>query len=250
MSSPLCMDDAPSVSLDRMVSLLGVPPYAGEALSKRRGIVVRLLVKEAESILKRLAGSATASQFRELRDSGLFSNYVYVLRSVSDFVHGVADQRTQLQLAEESLATFARQLNDRGLDHLGRDATYEALFSLSTFRKINRLLPRLYSSPPADQREQDCDLSKRFGYHTIWAQMHLDCLRVCIENEVRLAPGVRDEILDGMRKVVMAYAFLRKGLALREPEQPPLYARTEWDDEDRDLVAESEADLALTPPPE
>jgi hypothetical protein len=46
-------------------------------------------------------------------------------------------------------------------------------------------------------------------------------------------------MIDGLRAAVNAYAWARRGLALRVREAEPDIAPVEWDSEDEDLLAES-----------
>jgi hypothetical protein len=61
-----------------------------------------------------------------------------------------------------------------------------------------------------------------------------------------LYPGVLAQMIDGLRAAVNAYAWARRGLALRVHESDPDIAPIEWDAEDEDLLADSTMSMELT----
>jgi hypothetical protein len=56
-------------------------------------------------------------------------------------------------------------------------------------------------------------------------------------------PEVREIVIDGLRSAVNAYAWARRGLDLRSPENDADPAHVEWDDEERQLLDEATYDL-------
>ena len=201
---------------------------------------------ERETILVRLVTSRSLGEFRRLRDL-LLNRYLHLVRSISDCVTAAVDDDSLIyELAQDSLKDLERNFSEKGVEHLGAGASKEALFSLATLMKVYRLLPEIRSKKPSSRLKQDREMGKNFDFTFVWAHIHLDCMALALERRVQPAPQLLEEILDGMRKSVMAYSYLRQGLQLRKTAVQKLKA-PEWDEEDQVLLEDSGRDLSTTP---
>ena len=68
------------------------------------------------------------------------------------------------------------------------------------------------------------------------AQFGLDCLNQAIEMNKAIYPEVIEELTDGLKSMVNAYAHAREGLELRVPTSEPTLNIPPMDDEDRILL--------------
>ena len=235
------------MSLDGIISLVAFPQHASGSLRERPSQIIRLLMDERETILTRLVTSRSLEEFKRLRVS-LLTRYLHLVRSISDCVAAVVDDDSSMyDLAQDSLRSFKDRFNESGMEYLGAEASKEAIFCLATLMRVYRLVPDIRSKTPSSRRsKQDRELGEKFNMTLLWAHIHLDCLGLALEKRLQLAPDVLGEILDGMRKSVMAYSYLRQGLQLRETAAQRLKA-PEWDDEDQMLLEDSSRDLGMTP---
>ena len=247
MSSALESSQAPSMSLDGIINLARFPRRASRTLRERPSQIIKLLIDERETILVRFVTSRSVGEFRRLREL-LLSRYVHLVRSISDCMAAVVDDDSlTYELAQDSLRDLERSFSKKGVEHLGAGASKEALFSLATLMKVYRLLPEVRSKkPPSRRLKRDRELGKNFDFAFLWAHIHLDCMVLALERRVQPTTEVLEEILDGMRKSVMAYSYLRQGLELRETAGKKLKA-PEWDDEDQVLLEESARGLDRMP---
>ena len=72
------------------------------------------------------------------------------------------------------------------------------------------------------------------------------CLIKSMDSGRSLYPGVLAEMIQGLRAAVNAYAWEKRGLALRVRPDEPTIAPIEWDAEDEALLAESTMGTELT----
>jgi hypothetical protein len=124
------------------------------------------------------------------------------------------------QFAQDSLSWTLKVIADES-DHLpwSLGGKEEADFCTETLYRAFGLLSGIHSgNVPNDKRAEDSELAGKFSNNAFWAQMHLSCLLYAIRARCAPTKDVLDELLIGMRYSVMAYAYIRQGVELREPE--------------------------------
>jgi len=240
--------EAPQVHLiadpgGSLMGLLQVPQAAKSSLAARQAKIADLLTDELEFIARRLLAAPSDEKFRQIREQ-IFTKYFRLCRAVSNFLESVADETLIAQFVDEAWSNIERDFLVTGPKHLSGNALHDAIFCVSTLRRIQRLLPRVQSvKPPEDMAVRDKRLEVEFAQALIWSELHLDCLHTAIIRNIRVRPDIESELLAGMRACVTAYALLRESLGLRQ-KQSLLTEPLELDEEDRSLLRASERDFS------
>ena len=134
--------------------------------------------------------------------------------------------------------------SDKGLEAFGQEVRDQAVFTAWTLRKINSLCDKIDSLPlGSQQKEKDEELRGEFVFHAMCTRFCLDCLSKSMALNKPISPEVMPLILDGLRNAVNAYAYVRRGLELRDPKPQITPIPVDWDDEDEELLVEADYDL-------
>ena len=222
-----------------------VYPKQARLLQHGPARIVLLALREQDKVVTGLTECRTEQKFVELR-SKAFSDYVnlgYIIANTFAINPNASLRRTVLRDAFGFLERFFRA---QGVPALGTYAAREAVFCVSTLRRAYKLLDEILDRGPATRSvELDQELSNNFNAATLWALMHLDCLRVIMTHRAGLNKRVLAEIMRGLHDaVVAAYSCARHGLELRTTRDP-LLPIIEADKEDQELLEESFRDYEL-----
>jgi hypothetical protein len=163
---------------------------------------------------------------------------------VANSFSGATVEKRQVA-TKEAFKLVADIMHTKGIPRIGCDAIREAIFCLDTLRRSHRLVCELHSrgilSP--EWKEKDRELSSSFTFSSLWAHLHLDCIRMIVtQSRDRIEKDVLESIMDGARSAVMAYSFARQGLEMRTKEETYLVEGGPIDQEDRELLEESYSD--------
>ena len=102
---------------------------------------------------------------------------------------------------------------------------------------------------PTDSTDKDQELSANFTASALWAQLHLDCIRLIVTKSTDgVEQDVLDEMMVGARTAVMAYSYVRQGLELRTKQETYLVEGGPLDTEDKELLEESYSDYLVSKP--
>ena len=84
----------------------------------------------------------------------------------------------------------------------------------------------------------DNELAHKYGTSSIWAFMHLQCLDLSIRLQKAIDQEILSELLGGLRQSVMAYAYVRSALDLRNVPNARYSEKlsADWDQEDEALA--------------
>lgn len=173
-----------------------------------------------------------------------FPKYVDVILALSRFADAVVPSDVVQRIQWESFCEIEGDLREHGLAAFGRAVQEQTLFTVWTLRKINELLRQINSSKKVvpDLAKEDKEYSCNYMVNTLRANFSLDCLSIALRKRQAIYPEVLDELTDGLRAAVNAYAWVRRGTDLRLSKQEPLLEPVEWDDEDRQLLEEARRD--------
>lgn len=150
----------------------------------------------------------------------LFPKYAAVTCAVSHFATAVIQKPLREQLVRESICEMETDFRDKGLAAFGTAVRDQAMFTVWTLRKINELADQIIGLPiPSEKKKEDAEYSGKFNIHVLRAQFSLDCLNAALEGEQAIYPEVLEEIIDGLRSMVDAYTWARRGLQIRVPDQ-------------------------------
>jgi hypothetical protein len=113
----------------------------------------------------------------------------------------------------------------------------QALFTVWTLRKVNDLTARIVAIPmDKARRAEDEEYCTNFNVNALRAQFSLDCLNMALEDRRAVYPEVLEELVDGLRAMVNAYTWARRGLDIRVPEVEPDFDNESVGNEDEALM--------------
>lgn len=176
----------------------------------------------------------TAAEYRRVFHE-VFPKYAGITLTLSGFVAAVVPRDVVNRMARESVCEMEADFRDKGLMTFGAAVNQQAMFTVWTLRKISDVLIQIADAKPSDAKA-DRECSQKFSINAIRAKFCLDCLLMALRCNRPIYPEVVEELTDGLRSMVNAYAWVRKGLELRVPEEAQLTAVPVMDDEDRDLL--------------
>ena len=210
---------------------------AGEVFDGIAGVMDQLLTILIE---KRTAGDFSAA-FNEA-----FPKYFAMTLSLSRFAHAVVPPQVIDRLVGESLCEMESDFRAKALTVFGTAVRDQAMFTVWTLRKINDLVTQIAATKiEKSKKKEDREFATQFNIHVVRAHFSLDCLNIALRLDRPIYPEVMGELTDGLRSMVNAYAWARRGAALRAPTvEAPVESRA-WDEEDENLLSASMQDMAL-----
>jgi hypothetical protein len=189
-----------------------------------------------DQILRNAIETRTKSDYRRVFSSS-FPNYVNLTMAVSHFATAVIQKSVREQLVRDSICELEADFRDKGLEAFGATVRDQALFTIWTLRKVSDLTTQIVAAPvPKGKESEDEDFCAHFNIHTLRAQFSLDCLDMALKTGQAIYPEVSEEVVDGLRSMVNAYTWARRGLEIRVPHQEQSVEFYPADDDDRRLM--------------
>ena len=239
---------AANVGLGDLLALIGLPSKRNEAgeLSGATEKILRGISTFVDTLLFRALAAQTKGEFTAVRDE-VFGQYAGTLTSLAKIIAIHVPDLVVERVVSESFSELEAEFHEKGADRFGIPAYDQAMFTIWTFRRTSRLIARIASAGtvPPHLKTKDEDLARSFSYFALWTQFHLDCLLCAIRFDKPIPMDVLSAVVDGLRAAVNAYGYARQGINLRCPEEEPLIAPYEWDEEDQDLLNSSMNDLTV-----
>ena len=228
-------------------AFIGLKPKSSPSrnISTSNEILFKTMLAVSDDLLLRVISEHTAAGFREKRTE-VFGNYIKSVVALSEIIDVTIPQTNRTALFEESLTGVNSFLKEEALPRFGPNITDQIIFTFWTIQKTHRILTEIAKCeiPGAGTHAKDGALSRDFPLWAWWSLFHLDCVVSAIRHDKSIPPGVLDEISDGLRAAVNAYATAREGLNLRQaPALPETIEPTGWDEEDQELLDDSMEDL-------
>lgn len=209
---------------------------AGEVFDGFAGIVDQLLT----NVIEKRTHAEFETVFAEA-----FPKYVVMTLSLSHFAKAVVPPDVIDRLTRESICEMESDFRDRALSVFGAAVRDQAIFTVWTLRKINDLLAQIHATKlDESKREEDKEYCQKFNVDALRAHFSLDCLNMALRVGRPIYPEIMDELTNGLRAMVDAYAWARRGAELRTPL---VESRTEpnvMDLEDEELLRSSMQDMA------
>ncbi|HEY5161965.1 MAG TPA: hypothetical protein VII81_03050 [Terriglobales bacterium] len=226
----------------RTPDVVYVRPQQAKFLHSGPAKIVRTALIEIDAIVAQLAQCATRVEFVALREK-LHNDYVNLSYIIANSFSMSGDHSVRQQAVNQAIKNVEQFIQAEGVTAFGAEPVREALFCFDTLRRAYRLVYVIHGkvAAPASAKDKDRALAASFNSTALWSQLHLDCMRVVVARKVGVSQDVLDEILAGSRLAVMAYSYVRQGIALRT-EREWLPTNEALDDEDRKLLAESFSD--------
>jgi len=231
--------------LSDLLTFVGVPSkkssreLSGSAEELFKGIKTIL-----DTLLLRAVEARTGAEFTTTRDE-VFVDYYKTVSALSNLARVIVPPRVLDRLVVESFSELEADLREHGLARFGAVARDQAVFTIWTMRKINRLIGVIAAAKqvPDELMAKDKEIAMEFSVSSRMTQFHLDCLIASMHFDKALNPEVLAEICDGLRTAVNAYGLIRQGVDLRVKTEEPVIAPYEWDEEDKELLASSMSDM-------
>ena len=223
--------------------VLFVLPKQARLLHRGPARIVVTALREMDVAVTRLANCTSKTKFVEAREE-VFSDYMNLSYIIANSFSITRDRTIRQTAVDQAIKTVERFFQLTGVTRFGPEVVKEAVFCLDTLRRAYRLVDVIRSRDKAlseSAREADRKLAGDFNASALWAQLHLDCLRVVIVKHAVQEQEVVDEIIQGSRLAVMAYSYARQGVELRTKREPFLLDTTR-DEEDKQLLEESFSD--------
>jgi hypothetical protein len=218
------------------------PEQARKVLkSPQHAKIIGMVSEQIDRIVRGLVACVSPQEFEKARQD-VFSDYAHLSFTIANLVALSSEESVRPQAIKQSFEAV-REIFQKKLAHsFGEDTAREAFFCLDTLRRTYRLVDKLRSQQlPQDKKDADHELSGKYNFSVLWAQFHLDCIRLILSQHHRHTKNIIDEILQGARLSVMAYSYARQGLELRTVRAPYETADLR-DEEDIELLAESYQD--------
>jgi hypothetical protein len=180
------------------------------------------------------------------RRTRVFPDVVRTNKAMGSLARVMVPTPTLDRITWQAFAELEAELTEHGTRKFGEAAREQAIFTVWTLRRINRLLSKIIESKPleGDKAEREREIAKEFSFYLLWAYFHLECLVASMRYDKPIQIDVLDEICDGMRAAVNSYGLLRRGLDLHFAPQPEPSEDIIWTEEDEQLLASSMDDMA------
>jgi hypothetical protein len=189
-----------------------------------------------DQILRNAIETRTKADYRRVFDSS-FSNYVSLTMAVSHFATAVIQKSVREQLVRDSICELEADFRDKGLEAFGATVRDQAIFTVWTLRKVSDLTTQIVAAPvPKSKESDDEEFCANFNIHALRAQFSLDCLDMALKTEQAIYPEVLEEAVDGLRSMVNAYTWARRGLEIRVPHQEQSVEFYPADNDDQNLM--------------
>jgi hypothetical protein len=198
------------------------------------------LFKRLETVLFPLVSANSRTEFKALRQQ-LFHRYVVLMAAITEIA---AEVRGIDEANCDWVTDLTTKVQEDEVLPWVESGKSEAIFSVETLARAVWLASEIIGMPsPEDDphKKKDREFAAKYGLSAFWSQFHVDCLTAALFRRVGPpSAAILDEILEGMRLSVMAYAAAREGYDIRSVHpQPENYPDDVWDAEDEASVASS-----------
>ena len=211
----------------------------GATVEAVRGVLALMDQITTAAIKKR-----TAQGFKEARQES-FPAYASVMLALGALANAVVPRPLMDRLTNEAFCEMEADLRERGLTAFGAEVRDQAIFTVWTLRRTSEVCEQIHKATLEDKdREADAEVGTHYLTMAMWTRFHVDCMIKSMDLGRSLYPDVLSEMTDGLRGAVNAYAWARRGLALRVHPPEPSIAPVEWDGEEQELLDEATRDMA------
>jgi hypothetical protein len=184
------------------------------------------------------ANAPSVEDFHAIRERA-FPKYMNLSAALGNVIRAKLDLSDLPGLVDASFVALERDFYSEAESYFGSDVRDEIAFSLSTLRGAYRWISHLLTvKPPAESLVQDREYSNHFAISSTWVHFHLEGLKAGLYKGHVIVPAVVQELLEGLRQSVMAYAYVRAALDLRGVlnDRYKEALSVTWDEEDEALA--------------
>ena len=182
-----------------------------------------------------LVEKRTASEF-EAAFADIFRKYAAITLSLSSIAKAVVPDDVLDRLTRESICELEADFRDEAAAAFGSDVKEQVMFTMWTIRKMKDVVGAIHSSELTDKskKTEDDEFSQQFTVNSLVAHLSLDCLSVALRHKRAIYPDVMARLMNGLRAMVNAYTWARRGLALRTTrENEPVDCEQDSDVDDQ-----------------
>lgn len=164
----------------------------------------------------------TAAEYKAAH-AETFPKYAALTLALSHFATVSVPQDVVERLTRESICELEADFREKALVAFGSIARDQSMFTIWTLRKINDLVGQIHALKlDESKKKEDREFCLNFNLYAVNAHFSLDCLSLALQMNRPIYPEVMAELVMGLRGMVNAYAWVRRGLELRSPsaEEP------------------------------
>ncbi len=237
MNSTLALDM--NTSLGEQLAFLAVPAKrSSEQVSTTVEQIFTGITKLIDSLILDVIRTRTREEFCEKVDVA-FPHFAKIMIALSKLITASIDQRVVERLTYESLSELESDFRNEG-QIFGEVIRDQAIFAAWTLRKIHELVQQCsVAGISSEAARTDQEFATKYLSNVLYVRFCLSCLRASLETGIALFPEPLDEISDGLRAVVNAYAWVRQGRDLRHPVSEEEFVEIPWDEEQEELLRSS-----------
>ena len=224
------------------VSSLGIlEKSATQKLQPSLGEIIRTILTEIDDLGIRAAKAPNLSVFKKERAGKFYPVFVRLTRAMSELLEAKLDESEITGLGESSFTAIQVEVETEWAAYFSAETNAEILFAISALKNSEALIRcvravKLPDDP--DLKRKSSELRRNYNLAAQWSHFHFEILRAAFTNKMLIVPEVLQEILSGLRFSVMAYAFIRQSVELRNVLDDKYSEEFDviWDEEDTELA--------------
>jgi hypothetical protein len=248
MSSIAIALPTPRVNIGQLLKVVGLPTERERTTTivGQANDLVREVVLVIDGLIMTSIDQRTSSDFIRTREE-VFPHYVAAITALGSLARIILPKQVIERISVESFSQMEADFRDLGDSTFGTDLAERGLFTVWTLRKIYDLAKEIETSDlPKEQAKEDAEKAREFVRFALWNRFHVDCLIKSMRAKRPIYPDVVEQIRDGLRAAVNAYAHIRQWADIRIPRPDPDPGPIDWTSEDEELLADSMRDLEQT----
>lgn len=248
MSCAMVAVPKPKINVGQLLKVIGLPTERERAgvLVGQATDLVREVVAVIDGLISTSIDQRTSVDFMRVREE-VFPQYTSAIMALGALTRIVLTRQVIERLSAESFSEMEADFRDRGESTFGSDLTERGLFTVWTLRKIYDLAREIETAElPKDNAGEDAEKARDFLRSALWNRFHVDCLIKALRSGKPIYPEVTEQLRDGLRAAVNAYAHIRQWADLRNPRPDVDPGPIEWTTEDQHWLNDSMADLEQT----
>jgi hypothetical protein len=185
-------------------------------LSEPIGEVFRGASAALEQMSMSLIEKRTAVEF-DAAFTDVFRKYAALTISLSRIARAVVPEDAVERMAREAICELEADFRNDATATFGSAVKEQAMFTMWTIRKTKDVVAAIYSGKLIDEtrKKEDDEFSEQYTVNSLIGHLSLDCLSVALKHKRAIYPEVMARLMDGLRAMVNAYTWARRGLALR-----------------------------------
>lgn len=241
MGTVVTMPEEIGIRPSELLKISALPSETENAprqLTSSANEVVRAVVSVLDDMITAALGARTSQEFVAVR-TNVFPRYFSAMAALGSLIRVTVSKHAITRLLNESLCELEADFRELGAAAFGAELRDRGLFTVWTLRQISELAEQMQKIEGAS----DDETARKFAIYALWSRFHIDCLVKAMRAGMPIFPEVSEDIVDGLRAAVDAYAWIKQAVndhaGISEPDMPPV----PWDAEDEALLSDSMRDL-------